>query len=308
MKELAKLDGLPREDWLRLRHKGIGSSDAAVIMGASRWSSPLALYLQKREEIQEADLATEREEVEAGVILEPAVAEFYRRRTGRRVEMPQAILQHDVVPWLLASPDRFVFSEGAALPAPAAGMGVVELKTASIFRADDWEGEPPLAYQIQGQHQMAVTGLAWASFAVLIGGNRFRWCDVVRNDRFIKAMVSKEKEFWDRVLHGDPPPAGSSEADTRALALLYPAESGEEAAIALEPEALKWHLQRDEACATIKEAELLKREAENNLKQMIGDATYGVLPGGNGRYSWKTVNKKEYIVPAGSSRVFRHVR
>ncbi len=306
MRELVKLEGLTRQQWLEYRRSGIGSSDAAIIMGASKWKSPLALYLEKRGEIKEPDIE-EIEYVEWGVRLEEPIAQAYAEKTGRVVTKCAAIYQHDKVDWLLANPDRFIEAwDDTHLP-PAVGRGCYEGKTATIFKREDWEGEPPLAYQIQGQHQMAVTGLAWASFGVLIGGNRFRWCDVVRNDRFIKAMVAKEKEFMERVLNGDPPMAGSSEADTRALALLHPAEMHDKA-IALPVESLEWHMKREEGAAMIKEGEALKREADNNLKQLMGDAEYGVVPGGNGRYKWSLQHKKEFFVPASSTRVFRHVR
>jgi hypothetical protein len=45
-------------------------------------------------------------------------------------------------------------------------------------------------------------------------------------------------------------------------------------------------------------------ERENSLKALIGDATYAVLPDGS-RYSWKTQERKEYVVPASVTRVLR---
>jgi len=42
--ERIKVSELPREQWLALRKKGIGGSDAAGVMGMSPWSSPLSVW------------------------------------------------------------------------------------------------------------------------------------------------------------------------------------------------------------------------------------------------------------------------
>ena len=39
--ELAKTLDMPREQWLELRRRGIGGSDAAAIVGLDRYRSPL---------------------------------------------------------------------------------------------------------------------------------------------------------------------------------------------------------------------------------------------------------------------------
>ena len=35
------------EEWLKLRHDGIGGSDAAAVMGISKYKSPLKVYKEK---------------------------------------------------------------------------------------------------------------------------------------------------------------------------------------------------------------------------------------------------------------------
>ena len=47
MNALRLREDMPREQWLRLRKRGIGGSDAGVIMGVSPYRSILELYEDK---------------------------------------------------------------------------------------------------------------------------------------------------------------------------------------------------------------------------------------------------------------------
>ena len=42
-----KTSDLTREQWLALRKKGIGGSDAAAVCGMNRYKGPLDIYLDK---------------------------------------------------------------------------------------------------------------------------------------------------------------------------------------------------------------------------------------------------------------------
>ena len=58
---------------------------------------------------------------------------------------------------------------------PEFGPCIFEAKTATAYKAGEWEDTIPDEYQLQIQHYMAVTGYRGAYIAVLIGGNTFRW-------------------------------------------------------------------------------------------------------------------------------------
>lgn len=290
-----------REAWLRERAKGLGASDAPIVLGQSPWCDPLMLYLRKR------GMAPELEESEAmrwGNILEPIVAREFRSATGRKVVNPggsagKVIFVSERHPFALATLDRIQHDEHKP------GPGVLELKTTSGFRADDWDDQPPLHYQIQVQHQLAVTGFQWGSLAVLIGGNKFRWFDVARNDRFIDAMLAKEAAFWHHVQAGQPPEPDGSASSAKALELLYPTDDGE--TVALPPEAVEWDRRIEEIRTQAKALEEEERALKDRIKAAIGGASYGALPGG-GRYSWKTIERAAHEVKASSFRQLKRVK
>lgn len=283
-----------REAWLKARRDGIGASDAAAVLGESPFASPFAVYCDK---LGLSEQIAETEQMLWGRLLEPVVADRYQAETGRQLVDPGRFTLRTSAsrPFMLATLDREILGD-------ARGPGVLEIKTTNQFRGDNWADEPPVQYQIQVQHQLAVTGYAWGSLAVLIGGQRFLWCDVERNDRFIALMIEREAEFWDRVLRQDAPDPAATKADRALLAALYPQDTGE--VIDLPGEALGWDAQRIEAAEQIKHWESVRDAAENLLKAQIGAASVGVLSNGI-KYTWRSSDRKGYTVAPTTVRTLR---
>lgn len=55
---------------------------------------------------------------------------------------------------------------------PGVGTCIFEAKTASAYKAGEWEDAIPDEYMLQVQHCMAVTGYQGTYIAVLIGATR----------------------------------------------------------------------------------------------------------------------------------------
>lgn len=319
MLETAHVDTLPsaqfitfdsREAWLAGRRElGIGSSDAAAILGLSRFKSALGLYYDKIGHGDPHPRAAEA--AEWGLALEGPIANRYGAVTGRHIGSPPAfsLATCERYPFAIASFDRFAVGivrrvEGVT---PREGVGVVEVKNAHFFMADMWSAdnnnEPPLEYQIQVQHQLMVSGLPWGSIAALIGGSEFLWADIPRDEAVIELLAKQEAEFWQRVQDKNPPAADGSESSTAILKKLYPKDTGE--TIALGVQGLEIHEKIVEATLRAKAAEIDINTGKNLLRQMLGDATWGQLPNGM-LYSNKAQAQKGYTVPPGPDyRVLR---
>jgi putative phage-type endonuclease len=206
---------LNRGEWLAARKKGIGGSDVAAIAGLNKWKSPVAVYLEKIGQATE-----EKETSEAaywGNVHEETVAREFAKRTGYKVRRRNVILQHPVYPWMLANVDRLIVGEKTGL----------ECKTASEYVKSEWEGEEiPTAYLLQCQHYMAVTGYKAWWIAVLIGGNKYVYKKIVRDDEIIQNLIKIEKDFWmNRVKAKVSPMFDGSDASTDLLKALYPTSS-----------------------------------------------------------------------------------
>lgn len=300
-----------RRAWLQERRHGIGASDVSIILGLNPWRSPLALFTEKLGLDNPEGADVEMSDAQKwGLRLENAIAQGFGEETGRHVfaDDPYAIRRHPELPWMMATLDRGQqITDGCELPADfplAVGtVGALELKTTAFMKAEEWEDEPPIYYQVQLQAQMFVTGLEWGSLAVLIGGQRFRYKDMQRNDRFITYMVQKCQEFWQHVQAGVPPPPDGHESTRAALHTLFP-DAIDAELIELPAEADEWHAQRVAAKEAIAAATADLTLAENRLKAALGDHVAGITPAGI-TYRWKNEPRQSYTVAAANPRVLR---
>ncbi len=217
------------------KKRGLGSSDATVILGESKYKSALGLYWEIRGEIPKPPTAFP-ELAEMGILLEPIIMELYRRRTRRtlidRADYPARggrwdVRAHPDHPWLLANLDmEATIGDGDKLPFEEPSLyGVVEGKSKDAWgEYFDEDGNPTREVIVQVQHQMLVTGYKWASICFLVG-RRFYTVDVRAHEPFQRYMLGELAEFWERCWNGDPPPPDSSKATSDAILAKYPVES-----------------------------------------------------------------------------------
>ena len=275
---LVSTENMPYEDWLEYRKQGIGGSDAAVACGISRYKSPVELWLEKTGQLPAQEAG---EAAYWGTQLEPLVRAEFTRRTGIEVTHTMQLLQSTEHPFMLANLD-------GTCEHTDFGPCVFEAKTASAYKAKEWDNSIPEEYLLQIQHYMAVTGYRGAYIAALIGGNTFRWKFVERDESLIAVMIHLEAEFWGYVQDGTPPPLDGSEASARLLAEQFPASI--QSQITLPDTATDLLRQYDTACEQLEVLEGKKREAENLLKQMLGANETGTA---RGRViTWKNVTQE----------------
>jgi len=151
------------------RSKFIGGSDIAAVMGVSRWKTPLQLWAEKTGAVQPEDLS-DKEYVELGSELEDFIAKHFEKKAGIKVRRAPRRYTHKDHPFMACQVDRLVTGTDE----------LVECKNASAWKAKEWEGEEiPVEYILQVSWQLMVTGRKKGYLAVLIGGNTFKWKEVV---------------------------------------------------------------------------------------------------------------------------------
>lgn len=308
---MAVIDEVRRKTWLKQRLEGLGASDIPVLFGLSQWKSPYALWAEKVKLTTPLDEMSEQ--AEWGLRLEEAIATKFSEETARylRPRDPFAIIQHPELKFLQATIDRDqTMTDGCVVPfgidpanADALEDGVLELKTAYFTKGDEWTDEPPLAYQVQLQAQLLVTGRSWGSIAVLIGGSKFVYQDVQAHEPFQRRIVELATAFWDRVLRQEAPEVDGTEATHEAIKLAFPKDTKPEP-ILLPVEALEWDAQAQEAKDAIAQWTQVEMEAKNRIRAAIGEHAIGVLPDGT-QYSFKAVPKRAYTVAESAPRILR---
>ena len=262
------------EQWFEERQKGIGGSDAAAVAGLSRYRTPIQVYMEKLGLVEPPE---ENEAMYWGKKLEDMVAEEFSLRTGLKVRRKNAILRHPSHPWMLANVDRLIVGRDEGL----------ECKTAGAYKAGEWEGdEIPWEYAIQCHHYMAVTGYSAWWIAVLIGGNRFVYKRIERDEEIIANLIKIESDFWhNHILKQVPPDPDGSPASTELVKQLYPDSNGFEVDL---PSAVeRWIEQYEQAAEEERAAAERKEEAANNIKMLLGECEVGRFR--NWRILWRSI-------------------
>ena len=186
------------DEWRAWRHGGVGSSDAAAIVGLSRYGDARALWERKRRppERPADDLRLAR-----GRALEPEARRAVAAFLG--VDLAPRCCQHERHPELRASLDGW--SEALGLP--------VEIKCPSRGRhAEALAGTIPRRFVPQCLHQLIVTGagrLVYASYQPDEGRHPLALVELLRPDAVCEALARIELDFWRAVQAGVPFPAAS---------------------------------------------------------------------------------------------------
>ncbi len=278
--KLVKTTDMNRDEWLEVRKRGIGSSDAGAAVGLNPYKAPLALWLEKTgrdANLPKIDPNDESSPMYWGTLLEPIVAAHYTRRTGLRVRRINAVLQHPQEPWMLANVDREVVG--------SPDVQLLECKTAGYHGARLWEDGVPEYVQLQVLHQLAVTGKQAVDVAVLICGQELRIHRIERDETMIAQLIELERRFWRCVETDTAPPADGSDSADVALRALYPRDNGERLDLTGDLEMSATFsdlLALRELLATTLEREAVVKQ---RIQQRMGEATRAQFDAGE--VSWK---------------------
>lgn len=258
--------------WLKARTRGIGGSDVGAICGVSPFTSARQVYLNKTgqypDSMQPNDAAKER--MHFGHMLEPIVADEYSKRSGNKVVAVNATLVHKDYQWALANVDRLIVDDDGR------PVGILECKTTSEYMNDEWEsGEILMSYVYQLNWYLWILGLERGAFACLVGGNKFYYYDVFRNDELLNnTIIPAAKDFWfNNVLALKEPEMQSTDTDfanslysnvVKNSEIMLPDDETNEIARTV-----------FECKAKIKELEKIMTEAQNRLKDRLQDNEIG---------------------------------
>ena len=287
-KELIQTENMDKEEWLQNRRRGIGGSDIGAICGINKYRTTLDVYLDKIGKGKEYE---ESEAAYFGTIFEDMVAKEFSHRTGYKVKKKNAILVHKDYPYMLANVDRLIVGK---VNGEKCGL---ECKTASEYTKKYWEGEEvPLSYMLQCQWYMLITGYKKWFIAVLIGGNKFLYKEIDRDEELIQNIKDIAIDFWENnVLKLNPPVLDGSNSANDLLKEQYPEAT--KTTIKLDNSVLDKIERIEQLSEQIKELEEEKKTHENQIKDMLKDNETGIV--GDRKVVWKnssrtTFNTKDF--------------
>ena len=278
MNTIINTKNLTKEEWLKYRTQGIGGSDVSVIAGINPFKSAYTLWLEKTGQIELEE--TENNYTHFGTLLEPIIRKEFTMRTGLKVRQKHMLLQNEEYPFMYANLDGVINEDGE--------MAIFEAKTASEYKHEVWENEVPAPYILQIQHYMAVTGAKKTYIAALVGGNKFYWHEIKRDDEMIEKIIAMEKCFWEvYVLGGMEPVPDGSESTTKYFNEKFKNSNGE--TIELPEEVISVCDEYERISEQIKALESEKNAMGNKIKGYMKEAEIGIV--GDRRILWQSISK-----------------
>lgn len=173
------------KEWLEMRQKFIGASDAPIILGLSPWVTPYQLWEQKLGFSKQE----ENEAMRRGTRLEPIVRAKYEDLMLDTFE--PAVIINPRVPFMMASLDGLSSDNKKA----------VEIKCPNGHDHELAKNkEIPSKYFPQLQHQMACSGLSeidYVSYSEKEG--EIEVVTVSRDEEYIQMLIKEEEKFWNCV-------------------------------------------------------------------------------------------------------------
>jgi len=331
---MAKLSTIKRA---HLDPHRVSASGLAVLAGLSQWTTPLEMYLQKTGQLESDDTAGEAaywgSRLEAMVLAEWASrnGEYVLGQDeyeapclfgpkGERFSAKATTYKAWVTPELEALITETVYHptlpimchlDGIGLRSPGRLGGLLQAKTASVWKRDEW-GEPgsdqmPAPYLLQVQTELlimeAVTGLALRNdVPVLLGGQEYRQYTATLNPRVGDMIAALATDFVRRVKELDPPEPTYDEAGTRALRAMFGGDKDVPPMVA-EPgtELYRAAEQATEAKKALGQAEKQFAAAAVQVQRLMGDATKVVAPFGG--ISWSAAGTRTTVSWKGVGEV-----
>jgi putative phage-type endonuclease len=185
------------------RKKYIGGSDAAAIIGLSKWKTPYEVWLEK------TDQGVQKEEtlpMRVGSLMEDVVAKLWSSQYGKKLKKSNKTIFSKDYPFIGGNLDRLIVGEKSFL----------EVKTAGERFSKEWNEKIPIAYLVQCLHYLYITRYEYCYLCVLIGNNELKSYQIYYKDyqKQIEQIIQKEVEFWQKyVLTKTPPPVIAEDSE-----------------------------------------------------------------------------------------------
>lgn len=204
------------EHWHELRNKGIGGSDAGIVMNVSNYKRPYELWEEKTGQVKTSFITNKA--IEKGNALEPVMFNLFKILYSDKYEVidtKDISLSNKQFPFMRANLD------GALINKATSKKGILEIKSTTIQNAamlKQWSKDNmPITYFFQCLHYLNTTQF---NFAVLYAILDIPWANdgdgkqetrIIYMDREtlvqdIDLLVKTELWFWKKVIHLDPPP------------------------------------------------------------------------------------------------------
>lgn len=274
------------------RNQYIGGGDIASLCGENPWMGEYEVWLSKT---NPAYKRPDSAACEWGLRAEEMVAKKFAETHAFNL-IPGKFIQHPTISFVGGTPD-FIYEEADG------AQGVLEIKNTEIYNKDKWcagvwgeGGECPNGYYLQVQYYLMLTGLTFAYIAVLIGKSDYKEVKIVANPQMHKNLLTIAERFWHTYVETKQPPPCEMRPET--IALVYGKDDGSTKQIA-KPASFVEQLNAKKAERKALDDKI--KEMENEVKQALGESTFGLIDN-QWIAEWPLINRKGYYVEPTSYR------
>ena len=206
-KEFDVINIKDHQHWLYERTKGIGGSDAGIILNQSKYKTRFELWEEKTGRRKVPFITNES--IELGNTLEPVLIDLFGKthKEYQVIDTKEISLVSKKYCYLRANLDGALINQEGL-------KGVLEIKTTTIQNKsmmEEWKGQVPQTYYCQILHYLNVTGF---DYAILFAWINFPyWGKAELKEYFFSAhdpqiqedmkyLLKEEKRFWKEVQNG----------------------------------------------------------------------------------------------------------
>lgn len=210
--EKISLKGMDRQEWLKQRNLGLGGSDIGSIFGLDRYKPAIKLFHQKTG-MWKIDGEEDNIAAYGGRSGEEYVYEYYWKfwdyKTNdvdqflhnanngliqRKAKRVNSMIVNPKYPWLRANIDYEINKYEDK------GNGILELKMPNSMHWNSYESGIPPGYLLQLQTYLIVCEYDYGEIFALKDGRYPEIFPYEMNDNIRDTILTRTKEFWDRVV------------------------------------------------------------------------------------------------------------
>lgn len=204
-------DPKTQSEWLAARHKGIGGSDAACVLGMNKYKTNVQLWQEKTGLIVPENIS-DKPAVVYGKHAESHLREIFR------LDFPEYDIEYHEYRMYANDKYPFIFATlDGELTTNSGEKGILEIKTTTIQNTsqwNDWDGGIPDNYYIQVLHQMLATGYTFAIVKAhiryyknndLYAVTRHYRIDRDEEKESMNVLLKAEIDFWAHVQNKTKP-------------------------------------------------------------------------------------------------------
>jgi len=263
-----------KQAWLTERLKDVTSTEVAALFGISPWMTEYELWHRKKNNlIVEIE---ENERMKWGNLLQDAIAAGVAKEQGWQIRRMD---EYGRIPELrIGSSFDFSIEPNHDEPIDVGELGLLEIKNVDGLQfkqgwiVDGENIEAPPHIELQVQHQLLVSGRAFAFLGALIGGNNLMLIKREPSPKIHEAIKQKVANFWKSIDENNPP-APNFATDSKFIVSLYGyAEPGKIINVDENEEIGKLAQEYRKYSDVIKEADKKRDEIKARILTAIGDA------------------------------------